>query len=635
VCGIAGCYQQADGRKLVDVMSDQIAHRGPDAAGVWSHEDDRVSIQLGHRRLSIIDLTAAADQPLSKHGLTLVYNGELYNYKELRAELVGRGTRFVTKSDTEVVLEALRAWGPEALPRFRGMFAFALADTTTGELLLARDPLGIKPLYYLPRGAGMLFASELKALLAAVGSELRIEPGALVASMLYYWVPEQRCAIQGVQKLPAGSWARFRPDGTREMHSYWRVEDVALEAAAGPAADLRSVIEESVAAHLVADVPVSSFLSGGLDSSIITVLAHQAANGVDAYTITFRPEDQKLEAMPDDAVYARKVAARFGIKLHEIEISPDIVSLLPRMVGILDEPIGDPAAINTLLMCEAARARGVKVILSGMGADELFGGYRKHLACLMASRYGRLPGAVKAGARFAVDRVPVSIGDRGLRYSRWAKRFMTFADLPEEARFRRSYTLYDPEDLAALVGQDLESQVAHVVEEHRAIYDDNQLDDEVNRMCLADSRLFMAGLNLTYTDRASMAASVEVRVPFVDLIVAQAAFSVPGEEKIRGRKQKAALKDAAENWLPAEIVHRPKASFGAPLRAWVRNDLRELVSDVLVAGELVQAGVLRRQALQRLIADDQAGRQDNAKQIWQLLSMELWYRNVRSMGVAS
>jgi asparagine synthase (glutamine-hydrolysing) len=616
-------------------MSGRIAHRGPDAAGVWSHEDDRVSVHFGHRRLSIIDLTTAADQPLSKHGLTLVYNGELYNYKELQAELSGHGVRFTTKSDTEVVLEAWRVWGPEALRKFRGMFAFALADTATGELIMARDPLGIKPLYYLSRGNGVVFASELKALLAAIGGELRIEPGALVASMLYYWVPEQRCAIRGVRKLPAGSWARFRPDGTHEMRSYWRVQDVALAAAAGPAADLRSVIEESVTAHLVADVPVSSFLSGGLDSSIITVLAHRAAGEVDAYTITFRPEDQKLEAMPDDAVYARRVAAQFGIKLHEIEISPDIVSLLPRMVDILDEPIGDPAAINTLLMCEAARARGVKVILSGMGADELFGGYRKHLACVMASRYGRLPGAVRAGARFATDRVPVSIGGRGLRYPRWAKRFMTFADLPEEARFRRSYTLYDPEDLAALVAPDLAGQVAQVVAEHQAIYDDNELDDEVNRMCLADARLFMAGLNLAYTDRASMAASVEVRVPFVDLIVAQAAFSVPGEEKIRGRKQKAALKDAAEHWLPAEIVHRPKASFGAPLRAWVRNDLRELIGDVLVGGDLVRTGMLREQVLRRLIAEEQAGRQDNAKQIWQLLSMELWYRNVRSMGVAA
>ena len=635
VCGIAGSYQQEDGRSLVKVMSDRIAHRGPDAAGLWNHEDDRVSVHFGHRRLSIIDLTTAADQPFTKQGLTLIYNGEIYNYKELRAELTGRGVRFVTSSDTEVVLEAWRAWGAQALRRFRGMFVFALADTATGELVVARDPLGIKPLYYLPRGDGVIFASELKALLAAVGSELRIEPGTLVASMLYYWVPEERCAIDGVRKLPAGSWARFRPDGTSEIHSYWRVRDVAAEAAAGPAADLQSVIEESVAAHLVADVPVSSFLSGGLDSSIVTVLAHRAVSDVDAYTITFRPEDQKLEAMPDDAVYARRVAAQFGVRLHEIEISPDIVSLLPRMVDILDEPIGDPAAINTLLMCEAARTRGVKVILSGMGADELFGGYRKHLACVVASRYGRLPGPVRASARFAVDRLPVSIGGRGLRYPRWAKRFMTFADLPEEARFRRSYTLYDPEDLAGLVAPDLGGAVAEVIEQHRAIYDDNELDDEVSRMCLADSRLFMAGLNLAYTDRASMAASVEVRVPFVDLIVAQAAFSIPGSEKIRGRTQKAVLKDAAENWLPAEIVQRPKASFGAPLRAWIRNDLNELVSDVLVGGELVQSGMLRRQPLQRLIADDQAGRQDNAKQIWQLLSMELWYRNVRSVGVTA
>jgi asparagine synthase (glutamine-hydrolysing) len=635
VCGIAGCYQQHDGPKLVDIMSERIAHRGPDAAGIWDHEDDRVSVQLGHRRLSIIDLSAAADQPLSKHGMTLVYNGELYNYKELRTELVSRGVSFATKSDTEVVLEAWRCWGPEALRKFRGMFAFALADTATGELVLARDPLGIKPLLYRQRGEGIVFASELKALLAATGSELRIDPGALVASMLYYWIPEQRCAIRDVRKLPAGSWARFRPDGTHEVRSYWRVQDVALEAAAGPAADLRSVIEESVAAHLVADVPVSSFLSGGLDSSIVTVLAHRAASGVDAYTITFRPEDQKLEAMPDDAVYARKVAAQFGINLHEIEISPDIVDLLPRMVDILDEPIGDPAAINTLLMCQAARERGVKVILSGMGADELFGGYRKHLACVTAGRYVRLPGPVRASARFAVDRVPVSLGNRGLRYSRWAKRFMTFAELPEEARFRRSYTLYDPEDLASLVSPDLESQVGQVIDEHSAVYTDNELDDEINRMCLADSRLFMAGLNLTYTDRASMAASVEVRVPFVDLVVARAAFSIPGKQKIRGRTQKAALKDAAESWLPAKIVHRPKASFGAPLRAWVRNDLRQLISDVLVGGELVQTGMLRRQALLRLIADEQAGREDNAKQIWQLLSMELWYRNARSMGVGA
>jgi asparagine synthase (glutamine-hydrolysing) len=635
MCGIAGCYQQTDGRKLVDVMTDRIAHRGPDASGIWNHENERVSIQLGHRRLSIIDLSAAADQPLSKDGLTLVYNGELYNYKDLRAELVSHGVSFVTTSDTEVVLEAWRHWGPQALRRFRGMFAFALADERSGELFLVRDPLGIKPLFYMPRGEGVIFASELKALVTAAGTEMRVQPAALVASMLYYWVPEQWCAIAEVSKLPAGSWARFGPDGRFQLEHYWQVAEVAAEAAAGPAADLGRIIEESVAAHLIADVPVSSFLSGGLDSSIVTVLAHRAAQEIDAYTITFRPEDQRLEAMPDDAVYARKVAARYGVDLHEIEISPDIVDLLPRMVDTLDEPIGDPAAINTLLMCEAARERGVKVILSGMGADELFGGYRKHLACVMAGRYHRLPGPARAGLRYAVDRVPVSVGGRGLRYARFAKRFLTFADLPEEPRFRRSYTLYGGDELTSLVGPDLAGCVDEVLDSHSAIYHDNSLSDEVNRMCLADTRLFLPGLNLAYSDRASMAASVEVRVPFVDPVVARAAFSIKGGDKISGRQGKLALKRAAESWLPREIVYRPKASFSAPLRAWVRNDLKQLIGDVLVGGELVGSGLIRSGPLQRLIDDEQAGREDRAKQIWQLLSMELWYRNMRAMGVAA
>jgi asparagine synthase (glutamine-hydrolysing) len=630
-----GCYRQPDGQKLVDIMSDRIAHRGPDSAGTWGYEDDRVAAHLGFRRLSIIDLSSAADQPLRKDGLTIIYNGELYNYRALRAELSAHGVRFATQSDTEVVLEAWRRWGPGALPRFRGMFAFAVFDERTGELALARDPFGIKPLYYLPRGNGAVFASELKALIAAIGSELRIEPGALVASMLYYWLPEQRCAIDGVRKLPAGSWALLRPDGTLAVQQYWRVAEVAAQAAAEPPADLGQVIEEAVTAHLVSDVPVSSFLSGGLDSSIVTVLAHRAAQEIDAYTITFRPEDQRLEAMPDDAIYARKVAAQFGIDLHEIEISPDIVSLLPRMVDVLDEPIGDPAAINTLLMCEAARERGVKVILSGMGADELFGGYRKHVACLMAGRYGRLPSGPRAAVRFAVERAPVSVGGRGLRYARWAKRFLTFAELPEEPRFRRSYTLYDPDELGALVSPDLTGHVDQVVEEHSQIYHDNSLPDEVNRMCLADTRLFLPGLNLAYTDRASMAASVEVRVPFVDPVVARAAFSIGGTDKIRRRQGKVALKRAAESWLPREIVYRPKASFSAPLRAWVRNDLQEIINDVLVKGELAGSGMIRGGALRRLIADEQAGREDRAKQIWQLLTLELWYRNVRSAGVAA
>jgi asparagine synthase (glutamine-hydrolysing) len=447
-------------------------------------------------------------------------------------------------------------------------------------------------------------------------------------------VPERRCSVAGVEKLQPGTWAEFRPDGTCRIETYWDNAEVAAAAAVGPPIDLEEVLESSVAAHLVADVPVSSFLSGGLDSSIVTVLAKRGNPEIDAYTITFRPEDRRLEAMPDDATYARKVARRYGIDLHEIEISPDVVKLLPQMVEILDEPIGDPAAINTLLMCEAARDAGVKVMLSGMGADELFGGYRKHLACVMGAQYRRLPPGARRVAADVIDRLPVTAGGRGLRSARWAKRFLTFSELPEEAAFRRSYSLYDPVELVALVDRELATEVDEVVGEHLEVYRDAWNLDHVNRMCLADTRMFLPGLNLTYTDRASMAASTEVRVPFVDPVVFRAAFSLPGNQKVRGMRGKVALKAAAEAWLPKEIVHRRKASFSAPLRAWVANDLRPLIDEMLVEGELVSSGFLRRRALEALIGDDRSGREDRSKQLWQLLSLELWYRQAALSGVS-
>jgi asparagine synthase (glutamine-hydrolysing) len=633
MCGVAGAFCQRDGAQLVRAMTDRIGHRGPDADGVEDLSPN-APLQLAHRRLSIIDLSAAADQPFVKDGLHLSYNGELYNYRDLRTSLKNRGVRFITESDTEVVLECWREWGPAALSRFRGMFAFAIYDERRGALALARDPLGIKPMYVMPRGTGVLFASELKALVTAVGPELTINPQALVASTMFYFLPEEQCAVNGVFKLPPGSWAEWRTDGTRRTGRYWDPAEVALSAAAGPPADLAAVLEESVAAHLVADVPVASFLSGGLDSSLITAMAATRNPSIEAYTITFRPEDQRLEAMPDDAVYARKMAAHLGIRLHEIEISPDVVDMLPRVVDVLDEPIGDPAAINTVLMCQAARDAGVKVLLSGMGADELFGGYRKHLACVLGARYKTLPKTLRSRVVApGVERLPVAAGGRGLRYSRWAKRFLTFAELPEEAAFRRSYTLYDPDELEGLLDPELSSNVEAVVEAHRSLYDDGRLSDHVNRMCLTDSRLFLPGLNLAYTDRSSMSASTEVRVPFVDPEVFKAAFSFRGAQKIRGRTQKVPLRQVAEDPLPRDVLERPKASFGAPLRAWVTNDLGPLIDDVLLDGRLVSSGFLRLPPLRQMVADQRSGRRDQSKQLWQLLSMELWYGSVTAAGV--
>jgi asparagine synthase (glutamine-hydrolysing) len=634
MCGVAGAFLQPDGARLVRTMTDRICHRGPDAAGFTDLTPD-AAVQLGHRRLSIIDLSAAADQPFVKDGLHLIYNGELYNYRELRNILRGKGVRFRTESDTEVVLECWRQWGSAALPRFRGMFAFAIYDERTGALTLARDPLGIKPMYVMPRGGGLLFASELKALVAAVGPELSVNAEALVASTLFYFLPEEQCALNGVFKLPPGSWAEWRADGSGQAGRYWEPAEEAQAAAAGPSADLAQVLEESVAAHMVADVPVASFLSGGLDSSLITALAADREPSIEAYTITFRAEDQRLEAMPDDAAYARKMAAHLGIRLHEIEISPNVVDMLPRVVDVLDEPIGDPAAINTVLMCQAAREAGVKVLLSGMGADELFGGYRKHLACILGAQYQTLPQTLRTRVLAPiVNRLPVAAGGRGLRYSRWAKRFLSFAELPEEAAFRRSYTLYDPVELTDLLNPDVGPHVQRVVAGHHSMYTDNLLNDHINRMCLADTRLFLPGLNLAYTDRSSMSASTEVRVPFVDPDVFRAAFSFSGSQKIKGRTQKVPLRLAAEDWLPRDVLDRPKASFGAPLRAWVTNDLGPLIDDVLVHGQLVSSGFLRLPPLRQMVSDQRSGRQDQSKQLWQLLSMEMWYRSVLAAGVA-
>lgn len=632
MCGIAGTYLWPGGGPLTDRLTAAIAHRGPDGAGRYTHRLPAGEVHLGHRRLSIVDLTETGAQPMVSGGLALTYNGELYNAPELRAELVAQGVRFRGTSDTEVVLEAWRRDGIGCLPRLRGMFAFAVFDERTGELVLARDQLGIKPLFVVRRGDGVAFASELKALAGALGSGLRIDEAAVVASLLYYWVPDSRCAFREAEKLPPGSWLRVRPDGRVDRGRYWSLREVAEQGAGAAPPDLAGVIEDSTRRHLLSDVPVATFLSGGLDSSYLTALAARHRPGISAYTIGFRGADAKFEAMPDDLAYARKVAERFGIDLREIEIAPDVLEMLPAMARHLDEPIGDPAAINTYLICTAAREAGVTVLLSGMGADELFAGYRKHTANLLARRYQRVPGALRRPLGAAVDRLPVASSRRGYRSVRFAKRFLSFADLPEETAFRRSYTMYDRAELLDLVHPDLGGAVDDVLAEHATVYEDNALADHVNRMCLADSRLFLPGLNLTYTDRSSMAASTEVRVPFVDVEVVRAAFQVPGDRKIVGRQGKVALKQAASSVLPREIVHRPKGLFSAPLRAWMSRDLAPTVREVVNEGALVSSGLLRREALQRLVAEDASGREDRAKHLWHVLTLEYWYRDAIAAG---
>lgn len=626
MCGILGLFNFPSAEPQFEAMLASLAHRGPDATGRYRSTADGAAVLLGHQRLSIIDLSTAADQPFEKDGLVLVYNGEVYNYRSLRHELIGHGVEFRTRSDSEVVLEAWRRWGPESLARLRGMFAFALYDERSRRLVLARDPFGIKPLFLYRRDDSLAFGSELKAIRPCLGAAPRIDETALVASLMYYWVPDSRCVYRDVEKLPPGCWAETAPGEACRIHRYWRAADAFAGAAAGEqqARALAEVVEESVAAHMVADVPVSTFLSGGLDSSMITVMAAKAAPGLECYTIAFREEDQRLEAMPNDLEYAQSVARRHGLSLHTIEIAPDVTELLPRMVRILDEPIGDAAAINAFLICSAARDAGTKVLLSGMGADEIFGGYRRHLACLLAARYRRTPAALRGPTRALVSRLPVAGRSRGYRTVRWAKRFLSFAELPEETAYRRSYTHYGREEFADLLCGDLMPAVDELFDEHRDIYSEGPAHDQINRMCATDLRLFLPGLNLAYTDRASMAASTEVRVPFVDREVVATGAAIPGRQKIAGHQTKAILKQAAEGWLSRDIIYRPKMPFSAPLRAWIRRDLAEMVEDQLLRGRMVRSGMINGPFLRRMIDEDRQGLSDRSKEIWQLLTLESW-----------
>jgi asparagine synthase (glutamine-hydrolysing) len=606
-------------------MAGLLAHRGPDGAGTWRHPDRPV--ELGHLRLAIIDPTPTSDQPMRKDGLVIVFNGEIYNYRELRSELVAAGVRFRTNSDTEVLLEAWRRWDAAALRRLRGMFAFAIVEESTGRMVLGRDHFGIKPLFVAERGDGVVFASEQKALLGCL-DRVEVDPRGVFASLLYFWVPEQFSSIQGIGRLPAGCWAEKRPGAAMRIHRWFDpTTDLQLDHEVGTE-ELREILIDAVRAHLVADVPVSSFLSGGLDSSLVAILARRQAADMTAYTIGFRPEDRRVEAMPDDLRYARTVARDFDIALHEIEVTPDILGLLPHLVHHLDEPIGDAAALNTYLICDAARRTGRKVLLSGMGADELFGGYRKHAANLLAGRYRQLPSPVRTAVASTTERIPVVVNGRGVRTARWAKRFTGFAGLPEEEAFRRSYTNFGRQDLPSLLGDRLVPAVDEVLDQHAAVYWSTGQDDHVNRMCMTDVQMFMVGLNLTYTDRASMAASTEVRVPFVDIDVARAAFAIAGRDKIRGRERKLALKRAARGIVPDAVIDRPKALFSAPLRAWIRNDLAEMLADRLPGGALVAGGFVRREHVLGLLDEDRRGTHDRSKELWQLLTLEEWLSGV-------
>jgi asparagine synthase (glutamine-hydrolysing) len=628
MCGIAGFINFEHAEQLAEMAMEEQSHRGPDSRRTWSENN----VTLAHLRLSIIDLDHRSDQPFIKNGLVMIFNGEIYNYQELRARLleIDASLEFRTDSDTEVLLEWYRLKREECLADLIGMFSFAVYDQEAKTLFLARDHFGIKPLFYTFLGDRLAFASELKALVRIPGFNRTINRTALVGAMTYLWVPGNETMFEGCFKLPPAHFMQLDisvPALRPRMREYWRPETrVTHTDETATIEALTACMEASIRRHMIADVPVSSFLSGGLDSSLISVMAARTGVDLSTYTIGTSEEDKKIEKMPADERYARQLADQFHFDHHEIVVKANIIEDLPNMVYTLDEPIGDPAALNTYLICKAARNNGVKVLLSGMGADELFFGYRRQRATLLADRYQRVPAFLRKPMEAVAGRLPVKVFGKGVRVVRWLQRFLSFADLSPEEAYMRSYSYYDGKELNELFLTDVSPYYGKLREQHKHFYNDNGYDEPRNKMCYTDMHLFMNGLNLTYTDRASMAASVEVRVPFIDREVVQLALGIAGSLKYKKKQQKYILKKVAERYLPESIIYRPKASFGAPIRSWISNDLRGLIDELLSEQQVKARALFNYAYVKRLIDEDRKGTADHAYRLYQLITLELWMR---------
>jgi len=651
MCGIVG-FQGSFGRALLRAMTDAVAHRGPDGqGGVLLGDGTAVPTGLGHRRLSIIDLSDAGAQPMCaapdagggmQAGLTLVFNGEIYNFRELRDELRSAGHEFTSRTDSEVLLHLYERDGLAMMERLNGIFALAIHDAREagrpegmerGSLLLARDQMGVKPLYYATTPRGVLFASEIKALLEEPGVPRDIDPVALHNTLAYLWSPSPNTMLRAVRKLEPGC-AMIVTRGA--IARQWRFYEMPYDGVTStrPERELTRELTErlrtAVERQLVADVPVGAFLSGGLDSSAIVAMMRQLLpdQEITAFTVAFQDEG-RTEGNAEDLPYARRVAAHLGVRLEEVTVEPSAIERLPELVALLDEPQADPAPINALMIAERSRAMGIPVLLSGAGGDDLFTGYRRHWALQFERRWSWLPRVARAGLQRVSMRLGESAGAQAVpAMRRMAKMFAHAGDdgdrrlvsyfLWSTEAVRRA--LYTPEFAARVAAVDtaapLLASLARIPREH----------DPLQRMLFLESRHFLTDHNLNYTDRAGMAVGVEVRVPLLDLELVRFATTVPTRLKQRGTVGKAIFKRAMEPYLPRDVIYRPKTGFGAPLRRWLRQELRPMVEDTLSDDALRRRGIFSPAAVRRLIALDAQGRVDGSYTIFALMCIELWFR---------
>lgn len=627
MCGIAGFQGTFDSDVLAQ-MATAIAHRGPDDFGEWYSPDSGVG--LAHRRLSIIDLSPLGHQPFSDASGTavIVFNGEIYNYRELRRELEAQGYGFRSHSDTEVLLALYRARGEAGLALLNGIFAFAIYDQADQTLFLACDAMGVKPLYFSERNGGFVFASELKALAACGAVAASLDVPALSRYLGFLSSPGGATPFKGVSRLGPGEALRVKEKRiVRRWHwarSAWA--DAPLTLDAGKA--IRRVedgLRVAVHRQMVADVPVGAFLSGGLDSSAVVAMAREMSPDIDCFTIdTGAVRDA---GVTDDLPYARQAAKHLGVKLHEIQVdSARMAADLERMVVQLDEPLADPAPLNVLYISNLARQHGIKVLLSGAGGDDLFAGYRRHRALMLERYWAWMPRTARQRLRQMTSRLPLR---QSCALSRRLAKTFAYADLPADQRLVGYFLWACPARVLGLFAPELRSALANGV---MAAPLEDYLGTlprrlpPLQRMLALEQRFFLADHNLLYTDKMSMAAGVEVRVPFLDIDLVRLANALAPRLNQRGAEGKWVLKKAMEPYLPREVIYRPKTGFGAPLRHWLRHELREWVSDILSTETLLRRGLFDPKAVSTMVAGNLAGREDAAYTILGLVCIEIWCR---------
>jgi asparagine synthase (glutamine-hydrolysing) len=619
MCGIAG-YLGAAPPELLPSMVKALAHRGPDDSGV--HVDGEAG--LGMTRLAIIDL-ATGRQPMASDDGTawLVFNGEIYNYRALRAELQARGHVFRTQSDTEVILRAWQAFGDDCARRLDGMFAFALWDARRRVLLLGRDRLGKKPLYYWQGDGLFVFASEIKALLCHPAVPRALDADAFHHYLAFGYGPAHRAMLAGVGKVPAAHVAVVGPGGLAARR-YWSWPSAApappttFDAAARR---VRAAVREAVRARLESDVPLGVFLSGGVDSAAIVASMRELASGpIATFTVGF--ED---EASFDERPLARQVARRFETRHHEEVLVPDVATLLPGVVDALDEPFADSSAIPTFAVAMAT-ARHVKVALSGIGGDEAFGGYPRHLGVRVARRYARLPRCVRTLAdRLAVRLVPESEGSRN--WGDRVRRFVGDGERPLAERYVGWTRFFGEAALAELVTPGLRGRWREDVEAAaRAAFDGHGHDDPVDGAFRVDLATYLPEDLLVMADRCSMAHSLELRAPFCDPALLATSLSLSPALKLRRGRLKALLKAAFADVLPPAVLAQPKRGFMVPLARWLRRDLREMMDDLLAPARVRARGLFDPAAVARLQAEHLAGTRTHSDRLWTLMMTELWMR---------